>query len=204
MGRIMAFKIYCIAIILLLLPSIAAYQQGYLIFDAKDWQVFEQISSRQAFTKGNLFLEIRATQGSLISNEKFAKEIKGKVDSTAKISNVEEAIISNSETFYIFAELPYKDHFYLATMTGPKAQLNEGKSAMQTIYKTFSFSSTPQVVEAPWEKEPVPPKRLGFFVRHPIPWDWIILIIVLGLITWFIVRKIKKRRQRKRSEGHKK
>lgn len=196
MGRIMAFKIYVIVIALLMLPSISAYQQGYLVFDTKGWEIFEQVSSRQAFAKGDLFLEIRATQGSLIDNEEFAREIEGKVESSANYTNVQEVVIANKETFYIFSVVPYNDHSYLATMTGPKLQMNDGKTAMQAIYKTFSFSSTPEVVEAPWEKEPVPPKRLSFLVTHPIPWDWIILFLILGGIGWLIVRKVKKRRHK--------
>src|SRR3989338_9179431 len=127
MGRIMAFKIYVFIIALLMLPGIFAYQQGYLVFDTKGWEVFEQVSWRQAFTKGDLFLEIRASQGSLIENEKFAREIGGKVESTQAYSDVKESIISNSNDFYIFATLPYKDHSYLITMTGPKAKMSEGK-----------------------------------------------------------------------------
>jgi len=204
MGRIMANKIYGILILLLMLPSILAYQQGYLVFDAKGWDVFEQISSRQAFTKGDLFLEVRASQGSLIDDEKFAREISGKVESSANYTNVQEVVISNSETFYIFSLIPYKDHKYLATMTGPKAQMTVGKNEMQTIYKTFSFSSTPQVIEASWEKEPVPPKNLPFLTTHPIPWDWVILILILAGIGWLIVRKVKKRSHKNKPQEEQK
>ncbi len=203
MGSIMAFKIYQIGLILLLLPSIAvAYQQAYLVFDAPGWQVYEQVSDSQTFTKGELKLDIRATQSSFMNSVDFARDIKGKIESATNYSNFQEVVIANNVTFYVFVKVPYKDHFYFATITGPKAQMANGKIAMQSILKTFSFASAPQVIQAPWEKEPVPPKRLSFLTTHPIPWDWIILFVTIGGIVLLFVRKVMKRKQHKHGIKH--
>ena len=86
-------------------------------------------------------------------------------------------------------------------MYGPISRLAEGKSEMQKLYATLDFAATPSVVEAPYEKELVPPEGLSFFTTHPIPWDWVILIAILAGIGYLIYRRKSRKRKQKEEKG---
>lgn len=198
MGVTMANKIYII-MLLLLIPAASAYQQGYLVFDSPGWDVELQYTNAQQFSKDDMLLDVRATSSQLINPEEFAQSIGGTLESENQINGVTSFIISNSQNVYIFGRREYEDHTYTLTFRAPANQKNLLISEANSVYNSISFSQNPSVVEADWEKELVPPKKLSFFEANPMPWDYIILILVIAGIGYLIYnKKFKKSKKSKK------
>ncbi len=176
-----------------------AYQQGNIVFDAHGWNISDQYSNRQAFTKNGLFLEVRASTGRFIDTYQFAADIGAKVESEQNGSNY-EAIIVGKDIFYIFERRPYENTVYLITMSGDPKLLSTGKTEMKKILDSVSFSASSAVVEAPWEKPLKAPEELPFLQRHPIPWGWVVFWVIVGLLVWWKTRKWRKKGREQRKD----
>lgn len=181
---------------LLLLPAVAAYQQVYLVFDAPGWDVLEQNSNSQTFSKGSMILDVRAVPSPQVDAQGVADVLGGTLVKESSIGDVKQIIVLTDSEAVLIGITPHQDHAYAISLRGQRTQQVTLEQEALAIYRTLSFSQTPQVTQGPGEEELIPPTAPSFLVLHPIPWDVGVVLIFVLLIAYVVYRKVRKRKKK--------
>ncbi|MBU1974803.1 MAG: hypothetical protein KKG59_00190 [Nanoarchaeota archaeon] len=182
-------------LLLLIIPSVFAYQQSYLKFDLDEsWTVSGQRSSVQTFQKDNLILEVRVTQKELITPLEFAERMDGTVLSSENVGNVEESIVQTGDDIFLFADLVKDEETYGLVMYSDNVSLEQAKIEMRKLYATFSYSARQNFETSPSEEELISVKPLNPLKKVTIYPEWYFIIGVIVLFGLWIYWKVRKRK----------